>query len=332
MMETKLLAALCALLVLSLGSADHHEGNPDAGSPTSASNIEEDIEKEKNGESPSRELVPDPGPDSSGHAQNNSDINPPFNATSNTTAENLTVTITPREENATTVSPVTAVSHENESSTTQPPSQPPAVPSESHSSTPHPVSVTTALTTPSSNNSKSNHSGPVSTTKQPTETEAPSSTSTQTPEEQKPETSSATTATTTALSGSASSAGSSHTPTASQPSTITSQSSTIPLTSTEAHLKASTTSASPSGTSIQARTHPGSPSQLNMGGDSAHGPTTLDPLLAGLVSAFILTAVVITLLLFLKLRRRNNRPEFRRLQDLPMDDMMEDTPLSMYSY
>lgn len=47
-------------------------------------------------------------------------------------------------------------------------------------------------------------------------------------------------------------------------------------------------------------------------------PTTLDPLLAGLVSAFIITAVIITLLLFLKLRRRDNRPEFRRLQDLPM--------------
>lgn len=45
---------------------------------------------------------------------------------------------------------------------------------------------------------------------------------------------------------------------------------------------------------------------------------TLDPLLAGLVSAFIITAVIITLLLFLKLRKRGNRPEFRRLQDLPM--------------
>lgn len=49
-----------------------------------------------------------------------------------------------------------------------------------------------------------------------------------------------------------------------------------------------------------------------------HNTPTLDPLLAGLVSAFIITAVIITLLLFLKLRRRDNRPEFRRLQDLPM--------------
>lgn len=51
---------------------------------------------------------------------------------------------------------------------------------------------------------------------------------------------------------------------------------------------------------------------------STHESPTLDPLLAGLVIAFIVTAVIITLLLFLKLRRRDNRPEFRRLQDLPM--------------
>nr|XP_023650296.1 putative GPI-anchored protein pfl2 isoform X1 [Paramormyrops kingsleyae] len=76
-------------------------------------------------------------------------------------------------------------------------------------------------------------------------------------------------------------------------------------------------------------------SQLNRMdvGEDPHGSEPrLDPLLAGLVSVFILTAAVITLLLFLKFRRRNNQPEFRRLQDLPMDDMMEDAPLSMYSY
>lgn len=44
----------------------------------------------------------------------------------------------------------------------------------------------------------------------------------------------------------------------------------------------------------------------------------LDPLLAGLVSFFIITAVITILLLFLKLRKRGNQPEFRRLQDLPM--------------
>lgn len=73
-------------------------------------------------------------------------------------------------------------------------------------------------------------------------------------------------------------------------------------------------------------------SEQNVGEEMVHEGPTLDPLLAGLVSAFIIAAVIITLLLFLKLRRRDSRPEFRRLQDLPMDDMMEDTPLSMYSY
>ncbi|XP_051929204.1 integumentary mucin C.1-like [Hippocampus zosterae] len=85
-------------------------------------------------------------------------------------------------------------------------------------------------------------------------------------------------------------------------------------------------------TSTQTKLHADTPSQLNVKGNTVHDSPTLDPLLAGLVSAFIVSAAVITLLLFLKLRRRDNRPEFRRLQDLPMDDMMEETPLSMYSY
>ncbi|XP_068174688.1 uncharacterized protein [Antennarius striatus] len=76
----------------------------------------------------------------------------------------------------------------------------------------------------------------------------------------------------------------------------------------------------PSSSSAQAKVHADTPSQLNVGGDTtiAHESPTLDPLLAGLVSAFIITAVIVTLLLFFKLRRRDNRPEFRRLQDLPM--------------
>ncbi|XP_037325490.2 uncharacterized protein LOC119216597 isoform X2 [Pungitius pungitius] len=90
----------------------------------------------------------------------------------------------------------------------------------------------------------------------------------------------------------------------------------------------------PSSSPPQAKAHAVSPAQINARDDTTmvHDPPTLDPLLAGLVSAFIITAIIITLLLFLKLRQRDARPEFRRLQDLPMDDMMEDTPLSMYSY
>ncbi|KAM9480514.1 uncharacterized protein ACWYII_007085 [Salvelinus alpinus] len=97
-------------------------------------------------------------------------------------------------------------------------------------------------------------------------------------------------------------------------------------------LPASTPASSPPS---QAKTHADIPSQLNVveGEPVFHsGGPALDPLLAGLVSVFIVTAAIITLLLFIKLRRRDQRPEFRRLQDLPMDDMMEDTPLSMYSY
>uniref|UniRef100_W5MX89 Uncharacterized protein n=1 Tax=Lepisosteus oculatus TaxID=7918 RepID=W5MX89_LEPOC len=83
-----------------------------------------------------------------------------------------------------------------------------------------------------------------------------------------------------------------------------------------------------------AATPSSSSAELNVGDDSSQPVSTppLDPLLAGLVSVFIITAVVVSLLLFLKFRQRRDRPEFRRLQDLPMDDMMEDTPLSMYTY
>ncbi|XP_060773511.1 uncharacterized protein LOC132883645 [Neoarius graeffei] len=72
--------------------------------------------------------------------------------------------------------------------------------------------------------------------------------------------------------------------------------------------------------------------ELNVGDDTDYSGTSVDPLLAGLVSVFIVTAAIVSLLIFMKFRHRNERPEFRRLQDLPMDDMMEDTPLSMYSY
>ncbi|XP_063746998.1 uncharacterized protein LOC134869364 isoform X4 [Eleginops maclovinus] len=100
----------------------------------------------------------------------------------------------------------------------------------------------------------------------------------------------------------------------------------------KAHLEK--TSNPPSSPTAKAESLADLSSKLNAGDVKTivHDSPTLDPLLAGLVSAFIITAVIITLLLFLKLRRRDNRPEFRRLQDLPMDDMMEDTPLSMYSY
>lgn len=78
------------------------------------------------------------------------------------------------------------------------------------------------------------------------------------------------------------------------------------------------------------------PSELNVGDEETkvphHPSSPLDPLLAGLVSIFIVTTAIISIVLFLKFRQRTNHPEFHRLQDLPMDDLMEDTPLSRYTY
>ncbi|XP_028259493.1 cell wall protein DAN4 [Parambassis ranga] len=138
-------------------------------------------------------------------------------------------------------------------------------------------------------------------------------------------------ATTTSTQPSSTSSSSHQFPTSPSP-TATSEFDAHPRTSS--NLPPMVTITPSSSTSTQAKTHVDNPSQLNVEGDTkmVHESSTLDPLLAGLVSAFIIAAVIITLLLFLKLRRRDNRPEFRRLQDLPMDDIMEDTPLSMYSY
>ncbi|XP_028282529.1 hyphal wall protein 1-like [Parambassis ranga] len=79
------------------------------------------------------------------------------------------------------------------------------------------------------------------------------------------------------------------------------------------------------------------PSELNVGDEDLkrshyRSSSPLDPLLAGLLSVFIVTTAIVFVVLFLKFRQRTNHPEFHRLQDLPMDDLMEDTPLSRYSY
>ncbi|KAM6948702.1 uncharacterized protein FYW47_016655 [Aplochiton taeniatus] len=76
-------------------------------------------------------------------------------------------------------------------------------------------------------------------------------------------------------------------------------------------------------------------SELNVGDEDStphRSSSLLDPLLAGLVSVFIVTTGIISVVLFLKFRQRIDHPEFHRLQDLPMDDLMEDTPLSRFSY
>ncbi|XP_009285577.1 PREDICTED: uncharacterized protein PB18E9.04c [Aptenodytes forsteri] len=62
------------------------------------------------------------------------------------------------------------------------------------------------------------------------------------------------------------------------------------------------------------------------------GTTRADPLVITVISVFIVMVGILGLVGFLRYRQHNSRMEFRRLQDLPMDDMMEDTPLSLYSY
>uniref|UniRef100_A0A7M4FLE8 Prostate androgen-regulated mucin-like protein 1 n=1 Tax=Crocodylus porosus TaxID=8502 RepID=A0A7M4FLE8_CROPO len=62
------------------------------------------------------------------------------------------------------------------------------------------------------------------------------------------------------------------------------------------------------------------------------GVAGADPLVIAIISVFVITVGVLGLVGFLKYRQHSSRMEFRRLQDLPMDDMMEDTPLSLYSY
>ncbi|KAK5859560.1 hypothetical protein PBY51_021111 [Eleginops maclovinus] len=82
-------------------------------------------------------------------------------------------------------------------------------------------------------------------------------------------------------------------------------------------------------------THREVPPELNVGDEDLKRPRSsspLDPLLAGLLSVFIVTTAIVFVVLFLKFRQRTTHPEFHRLQDLPMDDLMEDTPLSRYSY
>ncbi|KAG5285486.1 hypothetical protein AALO_G00003940 [Alosa alosa] len=79
------------------------------------------------------------------------------------------------------------------------------------------------------------------------------------------------------------------------------------------------------------------PPQLDVGDEDAaheghHPASPLDPILAGLVSIFIVCTAIASVLLFLKFRHRNEHPEFHRLHDLPMDDLLEDTPLSRYTY
>ncbi|KAM3914661.1 uncharacterized protein RB166_017153 [Leptodactylus fuscus] len=79
------------------------------------------------------------------------------------------------------------------------------------------------------------------------------------------------------------------------------------------------------------------PSVLEVGDEkdltSYHPKGSSNPLFVMIVSVFTIMVVMLVVVVgFHRYKKRNSRTEFRRLQDLPMDDMMEDTPLSLYSY
>ncbi|KAG7514420.1 hypothetical protein JOB18_033350 [Solea senegalensis] len=310
MMETKLWTVLCALLLINMGSADHGNDHAAASQSTPGAAAATEAPAAVSVSVPNLQPTSLPalvlnGSDANATSTGNSSLS------SNVTKDVETTSQTPepkRDNDTFTTSPSHTTPH-----TTTPTTTTTTTTSPPH--TPHNASVDTTTA------NTSNHPSPlppdsISTSKQPIEPKTHSTTSAPQPE------STATAATRT------------------QTSSTSSTSSTQMLTS--AHTSQSiapqeqekSTNAQPSTPAAQAEAHADTPSQLNVGGDTmmVHESPTLDPLLAGLVTAFIITAVIITLLLFLKLRRRDNRPEFRRLQDLPMDDMMEDTPLSMYSY
>ncbi|XP_053484439.1 uncharacterized protein si:ch73-344o19.1 isoform X3 [Ictalurus furcatus] len=97
----------------------------------------------------------------------------------------------------------------------------------------------------------------------------------------------------------------------------------------------SITSPKSSTDATQGKDNQDGPSELDVGdedSDKVPSPSPLDPLLAGLISIFIISTALLSIMLFLKFRQQSSHPEFHRLQDLPMDDLLEDTPLSRYSY
>ncbi|XP_059368102.1 uncharacterized protein LOC132106442 [Carassius carassius] len=115
------------------------------------------------------------------------------------------------------------------------------------------------------------------------------------------------------------------------PTSTTTGTSGAPESSSARSRRRSTTEMTASSSPVQTKAHADTPSALNVP-DHDNSKVSADPLLAGLVSAFVIVAAIVSVLIFLKFRNTSDGPEFRRLQDLPMDDMLEDAPLSMYSY
>lgn len=329
MMETKLWAALCALLLVNLGSAEHDEGYAAASNATNS----------EPSDAAATESVPSSGLEPTSPAVTATTHIPDTNSSSRVTSSLSNDTVTEgtpelKNDNGTKNESSLEAAGSEKNLTDQSTSQPPSPPSASHSPTSHTPLTTTTLTTtqPTINPVHTVHTTPVDstlTTTQPNNTSDHARSVTSTP---KLETTPSPTTVVRESSSTSSNSSSQTRPSPEMPTVHTPQPDEHPETTSVSHQI--NTNPTPRSSSTQTEAKADVPSKLNVEGDTTmvHDSPTLDPLLAGLVSAFIITAVIITLLLFLKLRRRDNRPEFRRLQDLPMDDMMEDTPLSMYSY
>ncbi|XP_075895690.1 uncharacterized protein LOC142897332 isoform X2 [Nelusetta ayraudi] len=330
MMEAKVFAALCALLIINFGSADHVTGEPvvtptpEGSDGSSANHV---VTSQHLNDS---DTGPNPGDTNSLSnttmvEEKNGTVKATLEEDSGSNIVNTSVTATP-EPNVTQPSPPSPPAASNTSTTGVPLNSSSTVNQPDHSDRLN-VAVTAApsanASTDSGNHMKANLS---------TEVTSPE------PPKMEPTTAAATNASTTVPPASSPAATTSTTITTTKSSTTqisaTKSASPTPLHSTSQTMgpHQGQTTARPSSTTTQGKGHAASPSQLNVNAKKMPDSPTLDPLLAALVSAFIIAAVIIILLLFLKLRKRGNQPEFRRLQDLPMDDMMEDTPLSMYSY
>ncbi|KAF3691127.1 hypothetical protein EXN66_Car006801 [Channa argus] len=312
MMESKVWFALCALLLMNMGRAEQY---------STASTSEAPVTSKADTHVSASSMDPTSHPAS---ALNASDEKPSSSGNSNLTSNMTggTSSLTPEEKNKNDTNLSPPVAHNNNSLTENSTAQSP-VPSLENNITTSNTPPTASTTHLADNTSKDTSNTTISY--KPTQHETQSSTSAPTTEPPTPNTN--TSNTTSTQSSSPPSTRSSQEPSNTEMKTFT-----LPHTSqTEITQGQPQSAISPS---AQAKAHVDNPTKLNVEGETtmAHESPTLDPLLAGLVSAFIITAVIISLLLFLKLRRRNNRPQFRRLQDLPMDDMMEDTPLSMYTY
>lgn len=315
MMEIKLLVALCALLLINLGSAD------------------DDATQAPASKAPASESVPSSGQEPVIPATTAATHLPDTDSSSRVTSNVTTTEGTPElnnhtgNNNDTNIETPSEAAGSEKNSTDQARTQPLSPPPESHPPTSH-IPLATTI-----NPAHTDHTAPVDSALTTTQARNTSDHAKSAAPTQQLETNPSPTTIIIIIKETSPTSKDSSTEKPPTPETSTvhaPQPDEHPGTTAASHqLNTSPTLRSPS-----TQTRADVPSKLNVEGNTTmvHDSPTLDPLLAGLVSAFIITAVIITLLLFLKLRRRDNRPEFRRLQDLPMDDMMEDTPLSMYSY